>query len=779
MNAFTDEQFRDLVENASDLIQCVHKDGRFEFVNNAWKKTLGYTDDEIENLIIWDVIHPDHQDVCKNIFQDVFAGKHVDYVEVTMITKTGDMIDLEGHINTKCDYRGHILTTRGIFRDVSEQKTLERENAKQRAIIEKNMELHELLTHFSTRSVNAGGKDLEAIIDLALARFGAFVDADRSYIFNYDFKKRIAINTHEWCNTGIEPQIDNLQTVPLEDMSDWVRAHNKGKSVKIDDVSLLDEHDSVRRILEPQGVRSLLTIPMIRQNVCYGFIGFDTVRTVHHYTEGERFILKELSGLLLNILFRMDLEKQIQRQNESLRKERQRVLKLLESSNAVIFEIDTGRRYVSVYGSLLRDMGLSANNYIGKTAVEAFGEDGRARYHAHGRVLAGERFTYEWTLDVEGKTHVFKTTLSAIHGNDRSITGAVGIVSDITEQKEHQNRIEHMSHHDFLTDLYNRRYFTKVIEHIFETEQVNVGLLIIDVNGLKLINDIYGHNKGDELLLEVAGVLTSVCQSDEIVTRIGGDEFAIIMPDIDENDIERLIANIKSHVKRIRIESIDLSLALGYAIKDDNNLTLEDMFKIAEDSMYKNKTVEGKSMRNRAIHGIYQTLIEKHPIENAHAERVSAFAEKIGLAIGLRKEAIKELKLAALLHDIGKITIPDAILNKPSGLTEEEFEIIKTHSEVGYRILRAADEYSNLAEYAYAHHERFDGSGYPRGLKGDEIPLFSRIISVSDAYEAMTTDRPYRKQLKPSEAIKELTTHAGTQFDPEIVRIMIDIVESD
>ncbi len=775
MNTFTDKQFRDLVENASDLIQCVRNDGHFEFVNNAWKKTLGYTEEEIENLIIWDVIHPDHLEACKDIFQDVFTGKNVDYVEVTMITKTGAMIDLEGHINTKCDYRGNIVTTRGIFRDVSRQKKLERENAKQRALIEKNMELHELLSHISTKSVNASGKDLEAIIDLALARFGSFVGADRAYIFNYDFAKRIAINTHEWCNTGVEPQIENLQAVPFAEMSDWVEAHSKGETVKIDDLSLLKKTDSVRLILEPQGVQSLLTIPMIRQNVCYGFIGFDTVKTVHRYTEGERFVLAELSGVLLNILFRMDLEKQIRKQNERLRRERQRVLNLVESSNAIIFEIDTDRRYVSIYGSLLKDMGLSVKDYIGKTATEGFGEDGNARYHAHGRALSGERFIYEWLHTVDGKTRVLETTLSPIYAEDMRITGAVGIVSDVTDQKEHQKKIEHMSNHDFLTDLFNRRYFTRTIEKI---AHMNFGLLIIDVNGLKLINDIYGHNKGDELLLEVAGILKSVCQKDEVVTRIGGDEFAIILSETDENEIERMIANIKSHVKRIKIESIDLSLAIGYAIKDDEKLSLETMFKIAEDSMYKNKTVEGKSMRNRAIQGIYQTLIEKHPIENAHAKRVSTYSEKIGQALGLRKEAIKELKLAALLHDIGKISIPDAILNKPSGLTAEEFEIIKTHTEIGYRILRAADEYSNLAEYAYAHHERFDGGGYPRGIKGEDIPLFSRIISVADAYEAMTTDRPYRKQLASNEAIKELRKHAGTQFDPEIVDIMIDIIES-
>jgi len=166
-------------------------------------------------------------------------------------------------------------------------------------------------------------------------------------------------------------------------------------------------------------------------------------------------------------------------------------------------------------------------------------------------------------------------------------------------------------------------------------------------------------------------------------------------------------------------------------------------------------------------------LTDKYEAERIHSDRVSQLSYDLGKAIGLEEDDLQALKTAAMFHDIGKISIPDEILNKPGRLSKEEFEIMKTHTDIGYEILRAADEYSELAIHASSHHERYDGTGYPRGLKGHQIPEFSRIICICDAYEAMTSDRAYRERMSDEYAVSEIIKNAGKQFDPKLAEIFV------
>ncbi|MGE4572161.1 MAG: HD-GYP domain-containing protein, partial [Candidatus Izemoplasmatales bacterium] len=202
----------------------------------------------------------------------------------------------------------------------------------------------------------------------------------------------------------------------------------------------------------------------------------------------------------------------------------------------------------------------------------------------------------------------------------------------------------------------------------------------------------------------------------------------------------------------------------------------EEIMKNAENQMYRNKLKEGKSIRNNSIKAILKTLTDKFEEEKIHSDRVSQYCRLIGQKLNIKSDDLNELEIAGLFHDIGKISIPDHILHKESFLSKDDYEIIKTHTENGYNILRAADKYSNLAEYALTHHEHWNGLGYPRGLSKEEIPLFSRIIAISDAYEAMTSDRVYRKTMSQEEAVKEIIRCSGSQFDPFIARVFVEEV---
>jgi len=361
-----------------------------------------------------------------------------------------------------------------------------------------------------------------------------------------------------------------------------------------------------------------------------------------------------------------------------------------------------------------------------------------------------------------------------IFNEDGSISEVAISFVDITEEKVQQDEIRYLSSHDFLTELYNRRYFAKTYSELDNKDYYPLGILMIDVNGLKIINDAFGHEVGDVALKKAAKILREACGENDVVCRIGGDEFAIITPNISEEKLEEIIEIIKNNSQRNSVENVSLSLAIGYAIKyEESRESLDEILKLAENHMYRHKLAESISVRNRAIKAILKTLTNKYSEERIHSAKVSFLCKQMGEELGLKEEEIKELELAGMYHDIGKISIPDSILKKPQKLTKEEFAIIKTHPEISYQILKAADEYSDLAVHALFHHERWDGKGYPTGKKGKDIPLFSRIICIVDAFEAMTAERVYKEKISEEEAIKEIIKCSGTQFDPELARVFV------
>lgn len=347
---------------------------------------------------------------------------------------------------------------------------------------------------------------------------------------------------------------------------------------------------------------------------------------------------------------------------------------------------------------------------------------------------------------------------------------------DVRERKLMEQKLEYLSYHDQLTGLYNRRFFEEELVRLDVQRNYPLTLVMADVNGLKLVNDSFGHAMGDRLLKKVSQVLSSGCRADDIVARLGGDEFMILLPKTDGFEAESIIKRIKELALSEKVDSIDISVSMGYETKNNSDENVDEIFKRAEDHMYKNKLFESPSMRGRTINTIISTLHEKNKREEQHSKRVSFMCERMGQLLGLDEEQVHELKTVGLLHDIGKIAVDENILNKPSPLDDSEWEEIKRHPEVGYRILSTVNNMSEMAEFVLAHHERWDGKGYPKGLKQDQIPLQSRIISIVDAFDAMTSTRTYGYNLTRDEAYHELKENAGTQFDPALVDIFLEKV---
>ncbi|MBN1299004.1 MAG: diguanylate cyclase [Actinobacteria bacterium] len=340
-----------------------------------------------------------------------------------------------------------------------------------------------------------------------------------------------------------------------------------------------------------------------------------------------------------------------------------------------------------------------------------------------------------------------------------------------------EKRVFYLSFHDGLTNLYNRSYLEEEMSRLDTKRQLPMSIIMADVNGLKLINDTYGHSMGDKMLKKIAAILKKSCRKEDIVSRWGGDEFVICLTQTSKEQADKLCCRIGTLCSKSIIKDIPISLALGSATKYDTDKSVEDLLKEAEDAMYNQKLSESRSAKNALINAFLKALEEKSFETEDHIKNMQGFALKLGNKLSLLGHEINRLMLLVMLHDIGKINVPKNILIKKGLLSQKEWEIIKEHPHTGYRIALATSEFSYLAEDILSHHERWDGSGYPRGLKGVQIPLLSRIVSIVDAYEVMINKRSYKNPLSVKEAIAELKRCAGKQFDPELVNIFISIIE--
>jgi len=363
-------------------------------------------------------------------------------------------------------------------------------------------------------------------------------------------------------------------------------------------------------------------------------------------------------------------------------------------------------------------------------------------------------------------------TVNIIPGTTNSICSFM----DITERKKAEAQVKYLSFHDKMTGLYNRAFFEEEIIRLDTSRQLPISVIIGDVNGLKLINDAFGHDNGDKLLIRVAEILKQSCRGEDIIARWGGDEFIVLLPCTDQKTAMEIYKRIKINSGKSSSIPIPISISLGQSTKTYIDQSMQQIIIQAEDKMYRNKLLENKSARGTFVTSLERTLWEKSHETNEHCQRLVIMAERIGMEIRLQEGDLDNLKLLATLHDLGKIAIPNEILDKEEPLSSKEWEMIKKHPETGYRIALTLPELAPIAEGILAHHERWDGGGYPLGLKAEDIPLIARILAIVDAYDVMVQGRVYKRPRSKEEAIEEIRKCAETQFDPELAQIFVEFM---
>lgn len=353
------------------------------------------------------------------------------------------------------------------------------------------------------------------------------------------------------------------------------------------------------------------------------------------------------------------------------------------------------------------------------------------------------------------------------------------LVSDITERKENERKIEYLSYRDALTGLFNRRFYEEELIRLDTYRNFPLSIILGDVNGLKLINDTYGHSAGDSALQSLARIFKTTFREDEIIVRQGGDEFIILLPKTSEEEAQAIIHRIQNKIESTKLMNIILSVSFGVAAKTSVEQNMETVYRNAENQMYQNKIFEGRSMRGESIRMMLKTLFTANPAEEKHAKRVSWISEQLAKKLGYEPNYIKKIRYAGYLHDLGKVGI-DATFRDPlyaeSPVGKAMYE---KHSGIGARILSSAGGTADLSEIILDHHEAWDGSGYPRGIRFENIHWAARILTIVDKFDrALSLVKP-GEPVDMESVLQSIESGLDSKFDPFIGKAFIEWIRCE
>ncbi|MEN6389490.1 MAG: PAS domain S-box protein [Syntrophomonas sp.] len=704
-NAVRDSEakFRTLANTAPGLI-FLAQGTKYLYVNPAFSKLLGYSEEELRELDVWDPVHPDHQELVKNRSQARQTGKSVpERYEFKVVSKNGQVHWLD-YCGNLIDYEGQPAII-AIATDITVAKEL------QEALRKSEMTFRQL------------ADTAPALIFVLQGYKFRYFNSTFASVLAYEEKELLSMHALD----VVHPDFKSLVKYRLLDLQ-----YNNNEFRL--DIKVVDDKgheywiDMCASMIEWEGLPAVIAV------------GYD-----------------------------ISSHKRIQ---EALVQSESNFRQLADTAPTLIFVMRDSRLiYVNqtfenqtIY-SRKECLGMNIWEFIHpdhREWIKFMSEQGRPESTSPGR--------YQAKLQrKDGSVAWGDFSTSEIIFNGQPAILGVGI--DVSDRKQAEEQITYLSYHDKLTGLFNRAYAEEMLQKLDNEENFPLSFILGDVNGLKLVNDAFGHTHGDNLLKSAAMILTTSCGGQGLVARWGGDEFVLLLPRCDENEALQLCNRINDACNAFPNFPVQISISLGLAVKRFAGQSIEEISKEAEDLMYRNKLLESRSNRSSFLYSLEKTLWVRSHETQAHTQRLRQLVTDIAEALNLQGEEMNSLNLLAALHDIGKIAVPNSILDKPDKLDPDEWELIKKHPEIGYRIALSCPELAPIADAILSHHERWDGGGYPLGLRERDIPLMSRILAIADAYDVMLAGRPYKAPLPEEEVLSEIMRCAGTQFDPNLAAL--------
>lgn len=615
--------------------------------------------------------------------------------------------------------------------------------------------------------INAFAKDFASSheqLDYVLYQALELTGSDYGYIYLYDEEKKL----FSLENFAIEGKVSSKrrtykQNYRLENMGLW------SQSVKTKEPHVFNREKKSARRVEEDDFFNLMTVPVILEDHVVAVVG--VANNPKGYTKQDTEELSLLMTGVWNAKDRREFTLALRDMNRDLLENKEKLTLILNSSAEGIYGMDTEGNFIFINQSALDLLGYDqVEELIGKNCHETIHhmrKDGSPYPEEDCRIYEaipkGITVTTEEEVFVKKDGTTFSVRYSA-HPQKRGgkIIGAVITFSDITERKKREEDVLYLTYHDPLTGLHNRAYLEKVYEDLEKVENYPLSVVVGDVNGLKLSNDIFGHHRGDLFLKRIADVIKYSIRTEDLVFRVGGDEFYLFLRNTTEEDARTVMERIQTAVEKEDFQGVRGSISLGLFVKTDETMSLEEVLNDAEQNMYREKTLRAKLEGKKQLSYLISQLMS-YPRERAHAENTRTYAKAIGETMNLRQDEMKALEEAAYLHDVGKIP---TLLGKRNG--ETFYPTRKDHAVIGYRILNSFEETADIAKVVLSHHEKWDGSGYPKGLVGEEIPLHARIIAVAEKFDRLT-GVTYEEKLSKEEALLQLEREKGKTLDPIVV----------
>lgn len=801
-----------------DLLCIAGTDGKFIRLNRAWEESLGYTGEEVEGRAFMDFIHPDDKMAAEEIFS-VLKYRQKTSLTVRIMHKNGTYRYLDWKL---LQFGNYIYAA---ARDITLLKATERMLMDREANFRNFFEAvddyivvgnsqGEIVYANTATSIQLGYSQQELagmhLFDLneksktaeAEQVFRDMIDG-RPYCSSFQFEKKdgtvFPVETRVWFglwngeNSIFSISKDLSAQKAAQDRFYLLFNNNPALMVisNLEDRKIIDVNTA---FIEKLGYTREEVIG--KTNMELGLFADSSRQKMFAWQLAKDGNIKnvELSvrkkdGTLIDGLFSGDIIdnlteksfltvmmditdlKKAEAENE---KKSGLILSLFESVEDLVFYKNTEGVYLGCNPIFAAYAGIEREDIIGKTDYDLFDRKRADAYTESDRKVLKLRRAInseEWTAGEDGRMTLVDTMKTPYFDARGNLVGIIGIGRDITERKRREDQIHYLSFHDQLTGLYNRRFYEEERKRLDVARSLPLSIIMCDVNGLKFANDALGHAMGDELLSKAADAIRKCCRAEDIAARIGGDEFVVLLPNTDADEVLRVTRRINDQMYTPKTGGMSVSMSIGCATKTQESENIDDIYQEAEDVMYRNKLRERAALKRDTVDVIMNMLYHRSHGERRHAQRVGDICELLAGLMNLSNKDTAQIRFAGLMHDIGKIGVDEGILNKTGELSSVDWEKIRRHPELGYRILSSVSEFAEIADFVLEHQEKWDGTGYPKGLKGDEISLPARIIAVAEAYDAMTSDQMPGRKMSGRDAAAELKRCAGTQFDPDIVKI--------